>query len=937
VLLLMITAALALMLGSPSTHADAQAPTKPAPSNSPAKKAPAFVWWEGESTETTNFPAESWLSAKNFPDTAHHLSGGQWLSVAWKPANDKDTRNATYAVTVPEAGEYQLWARKFWRHGPFSWRIGGGEWTFCGPDAGLEDSVDLMKFVSTSWVHAGRAKLAKGATTFEVRVEARPGQDISAAFDCFLLTMGAFQPRGKMKPGEKSGQANPGYWAFEPDLDDFGESAINLRHLNEKVAGEKGHVKRKGDGFVLGNNTPVRFWGVNVGGGMLDFSDASLEYMAKKLARLGVNLVRLHGAVYDESSSDPAKVDERKLGRIHKLVALLKAEGIYTTLSFYFPLWMNMRDAYGDHGYRNQRNKTPFSLLFFDPWMQNVHRTWLEALLTAKNPHTGLPLGKDPAVATVELLNEDSFFFWTFSHENIPAPKLEILEKRFGTWLADKHGSIDKAISSWGWQPQARDDAKAKRMTLLPAWDMTAQGATNGPKRKRMSDQMRFLAETQTEFYQSTIEHCQKKHKTKCLFTCSNWHTADARIMEAIEWNTYMVGDAIDRHAYFGGKHEGENAGWNVAVGHTFQDRSCMKDPAASPFAASTVKDMPMMVSELGWPNPNRFRAELPFLCATYGAMQGIDAFHLFAVNSAAWETGVAKFQVATPITMGQFPAMALAYRRGDVAEADPVIVEAISMREQFDYKGTATSGTPNLDAFRAVDIPEGGQRKGELRGIDPLAFFAGRVVKKYGGDSNDSVANDLKRHISDDRKFVSTKDRDLEWNTDTGVVTVDTKRFQGTCGFVRGMQPHDRPAGRDLKVMRHNTSNLTIECAAEYASIVAISLDDAPIETTKCLLIQVATEEQPLGWKTEDAGGGNTKITSLGGYPIGMASTSAYGRDTMITIKRKLLFTKATAVDINGAAISTVVLSPGTADGKDPTGAQTIVWPAGTMHVVLE
>ena len=41
----------------------------------------------------------------------------------------------------PRADEYDLWVRKFWKHGPFKWRIADGDWQTCGRDVALHDST----------------------------------------------------------------------------------------------------------------------------------------------------------------------------------------------------------------------------------------------------------------------------------------------------------------------------------------------------------------------------------------------------------------------------------------------------------------------------------------------------------------------------------------------------------------------------------------------------------------------------------------------------------------------------------------------------------------------------------------------------------------------------------------------------------------------------
>ena len=50
-------------------------------------------------------------------------------------------------------------------------------------------------------------------------------------------------------------------------MDDFRTDAIlDLRKLNESIAGQDGFIQRKGANLVLGNGEIVRFWGVNLHG-----------------------------------------------------------------------------------------------------------------------------------------------------------------------------------------------------------------------------------------------------------------------------------------------------------------------------------------------------------------------------------------------------------------------------------------------------------------------------------------------------------------------------------------------------------------------------------------------------------------------------------------------------------------------------------------------
>ena len=87
---------------------------------SPAPQSGRFVWIEAESPKATNFPAAERNPFAPANETeAAVLSGGKWIGAEGKrPA----ALFAEYAVTVPENGSYQVFARKFWKHGPYRWR-----------------------------------------------------------------------------------------------------------------------------------------------------------------------------------------------------------------------------------------------------------------------------------------------------------------------------------------------------------------------------------------------------------------------------------------------------------------------------------------------------------------------------------------------------------------------------------------------------------------------------------------------------------------------------------------------------------------------------------------------------------------------------------------------------------------------------------------------
>src|SRR5207245_2037307 len=141
----------------------------------------------------------------------------------------------------------------------------------------------------------------------------------------------------------------------------------------------------------------------------------ALKKCARLLAKHGVNLVRIHGGYFDERG----EVDLAKVKHASEIVAAMKAEGIYSHFSIYFPLWLQPKpDNPFLKGYDG--HKHPFAALFYNPDFQAQYRKWWTALLTTPSPATGKRLVDEPAVACLEIQNEDSLFFWTFAEENFP-------------------------------------------------------------------------------------------------------------------------------------------------------------------------------------------------------------------------------------------------------------------------------------------------------------------------------------------------------------------------------------------------------------------------------------------------------------------------------------------------------------------------------------
>ena len=822
----------------------------------------SYIWWEGENTLETNFPKSTYFSSDTFRDKKDLLSNGEWLTNAGK--RDGNTAYAQYEVNVNEKGSYHLWARKFWKHGPFRWRFNQQDWQICSRDVALADKISIRKHLGANWVYLGEVNLEKKKAVFELELLAKQGEQLTACFDCFLLIKHPFIPRGKLKPNEKSDKADNGFFAWEPSIDTFSNNAmLDLKFLNEQTAGINGFVQKNGDQFVLGNNKPVRFWGVNASSEIAGLDRNSIRYLARKLAKLGVNMTRYHSPMFDRSNPD--QLDAQKLNNLHFFIYALKQEGIYTTLSYYFPLWFSVKPNYGIVGYDTIDNKIPFSLLYFDPRMQEIYYSWVKQLLTTKNPYTRKSLAEEPAVAIIEIINEDSFFFWTFNRNNIPAVHWTKLETLYSNWLNEKYSSISKALETWNNTRIDGDNPKRNHAALYDAWHMTGaaiQQASAG-KKKRVGDQVEFLTTLQRNFYSKTVNYISDELGSKSLISASNWHVTDPVMLDALERYTYTAGDVIDMHGYFGGEHNSTDGShsYSVRVGHSFKNRSALRSPDKLPIQFYQVKGYPQIISEIGWTNPNLYRSDFAFLSSAYGSLQGIDGFYTFALGGAYWDASMEKFALSSPVILGNFPAYALLFRRGDLQSADAVFSEQLNLKELFEMKGSGGTSAPAYDALRKSDIPTDQMSNSKIGSFDPLSFYVGKVEREYTNNLHQTNYVNISKHIDRGRKSITSLTGELYWDYRNGIATINTPRCQAVTGFLQ-------------KAGRIHLKNVSIRCENEYASIISISLDNLPLKSSKKLLIQTITTERPFGFRASNGKEGT--ITDLGGHPFGIEKIQA-------------------------------------------------------------
>ena len=772
------------------------------------------VWWEGESPSAQSGELKS-SHAFNSPHQL--LSGGRSLG-----GQGVDGGVLEYTVDIPAAGDYRFFVRKFWHHGPFRFRWNGtGEWSEVRRTA-LIDTVKLDQH-SISWTKAGVVKLAKGKAT--LRIEAlEPGK--AFVIDAFCLVDGAWSPSGTLKPGEKSGAKRAGWWAFEPGPDAYAEDALDLRRLNETVAGAKGWATVGKDGDLLtGDGKPLRLWAVNTSV-MRDHDLADLALHAKHLAKRGVNMVRHHAHINAPRGSLEGPPNEDEIDALQRLVASMKREGIYTTFS---PMWAAHNGA------------PDYTMLFWDAGTQAAYKRWVKEALTRPNPYDAAktPVGKDPALAIFQIQNEDSLFFWTVTRA-LTGEKLTRITALYHDWR--------------------RTNGLAGTPPLnLKLWELDKAGPD-------LQQTMRFFAETQHAWNAEVERFLREDLGCKALVNAGNWKTANqVRLLDHERWS-YDANAVIGVNRYVGGDHvnptKPDRRGFAIDQGDFFTDQSKTKDFLDLATNARQVAGRAFIISESTWVPPGTHHAEAPFLIAAYSSLTGVDGYYWFHLGQIGWDSSLVKWQAASPVIMGGWPAAAFMHRSGLIKRGATVLHEERTLEDLWELRAPLLAEDAGFDPNRDSAISP---RSSVKATVDPKLFLVGPVEVAFAGDPANTKLQDVKPFIDDAAGTITSNTREIVLDHKRGLCLLSAPAAQGATGFLGAAGTIALPT-------------LGISAQNDYGAVLAVALDGKPLATSKRVLVQITTRNEPYGWKaspTRFTLDGKTKkqadgfrIDAVGGFP---------------------------------------------------------------------
>jgi hypothetical protein len=582
-------------------------------------------------------------------------------------------------------------------------------------------------------------------------------------------------------------------------------SLADVSFLLDAPAGKGGFIKVQGGHFMKPEGKRIRFWGVHLTdwskGSVLLPSKEDAPMWASTLARFGVNCVRLHfldlpapRGIVDSSRNDSRGFDPQQLDRLDFLISELKKRGIYADLN------LNVGRSYkaGDDVPDFDKINWGKGLTLYDVRLIELQKEYAKQLLTHLNPYTGTEYRNEPAIAIVEILNENGLY----TGFRAPTPYYdEELTKLYNAWLTRKFSAED--LKKFRQLASVPDGAPVPRLK--------SSETASAPK-ERFDTETAFFMETETLFYEHMSTYLKNDLGVKCPITGTADHSHTSSPYAMVTSLSKL--DILDGHVYW--QHPGSPPPVNTPM---------VNDPLHSTIvqlSRTAFAGKPYTVSETNHPFPNEWASEGIPLIAAYGSFQDWDAIMLYTFEpklAPDWQPSVGDpFDISLdPVRMTEMATGALTFLRGDVRTALRTVGRTYSKGEVLESRRLpARTEQPYFTPGFPLALPL--QHGVRIRSLD------GPPTASYTASEVNPIVSDTK---------------ELAWYTPeqkNGLVTIETSRTEAAIGFVRA-----NPIG--LK-------NLSMNLTNNFASVVLSSMDGKALARSSKMLLTTGSRVSNTGMK---------------------------------------------------------------------------------------
>lgn len=642
--------------------------------------------------------------------------------------------------------------------------------------------------------------------------------------------------------------------------DDFSASEIDMHDWMDAPAGKHGYVQIDGSNFKFEDNTPVKFWGVNICSSLPYSENQKADQWAQYLSKYGVNAVRFHKfsshGITGNISTELAADKYEKFDYFHHA---LKEKGIYVGWSHIYGHKPKPGDKDKLVAYEElvstefpwaHLNGATISLVNFAPDLQDLHIDLTVNMLNHVNEVTGLRYAEDPALSFIELQNEDNIFWGAIEESLNQTPTYKaMLCQQFSEWLKNKYGNHQALVEAWGKEAIPEGESLHK-MNIFPnpshgffshEYEQAYQENRNVPR--HVSDKALFLYETQVKFYDRFIKAIKETgYEGPIVASC--WQ-AGSGISHFFNLHADYIAGIIDRHNYYAG-----GTGHRLVPGDV-RNVTMLNRPGSGLLSTGMqmVKDRPFALSEWMSLVPAEWTAEASPIVATYGmGLQGWDASYAFASNMPGLTNTLESpnhgvYNADSPLQMGLYPALARMVYRGDVMKGKEIVVRAI-----------------HLDSLKKgkIGFYEQVKQDYDVKSFDGTvpseALAVGTIPVTFTEQYQETPNPDLGTYWDRENKRITSNTGQLEWNyADKGYYTINTPGTKALVGFSSG-EPQQ-------------LGDISIETDNEFAVIYITSLvKDQNLESANKILVTTVARARNTGMQYNSD---TTKLIEPGTAPI--------------------------------------------------------------------
>jgi len=622
---------------------------------------------------------------------------------------------------------------------------------------------------------------------------------------------------------------------FIVDWRDNSGSLVNLSFLLETPAGKDGFIRAKDGHLIKPNGERFRIWGINFTAASCFPSKEDAPVVAAHLARFGINCVRFHfldsnwsASVFVKGREDTRALDPKQFDRLDYFIAELKKRGIYTNLNLNVGRNYRKGDGVKDWEYLGLAKVVNY----FDQHIQTLHKEYAEQLLTHYNPYTKLQYRDEPAIAIVEIVNENSIVEAWFSDRLLG----KNTKKHPGTWtditswyadqLTNKYNTwLKEHLSSAELQGLCRI-AGVKENELIPR--LTKSQFRSAPQ-KRFYLEAQFYMELERNYFEQMYWYLKENVGVKSLIVGTSDHN---------HWNSgypllssVSKLDVVDGHVYW--QHPNYFTDLKTKR-RTFSipNTPMVNDPFNSTvvqLSRSALVGKPYTISETNHPFPNEYACEGIGILAAYSSFHDWDGIFFYTFehkDPKEWESRIpGHFEIRPdPVKMTNLAACAIMFLRGDVHPALKTVGRTYSNEQIYESIRQPSSERPYFTPGFPLSIPL--THTTRIVSFDREAGLYERITAKS------PIVSDTK---------------ELAWYYSPqgkGLVTIETEKSQAVIGFIQ----------ENKQVLR----NLFARVENEFCAIILTSLDGEPLSHSKKLLLATTGRSANSGIKW------NEKRTSL-------------------------------------------------------------------------